>query len=115
MLAESRDFGPDARKHPINDSDQDVLDVDYLFTATGYLHDAHEEILAPTEHLLSLSNRNEKGSNQSKFQVGRDYRVQFDDEKVDGEQAGIWLQGCNESTHGVGPQDNHCNDEKISY
>jgi len=115
MLTELRDFGLDARKRPINDSDQDVLDVDYLFTATGYLHDAHEEILASTEHLLSQPKTEEKGSGQSKFQVGRDYRVQFDDKKVDGEQAGIWLQGCNESTHGVGPQDNHTNEGKISY
>lgn len=34
------------------------------------------------------------------FPVGRDYKILYDDRKVD-EEAGIWLQGCNERTHGV--------------
>jgi L-ornithine N5-oxygenase len=35
-----------------------------------------------------------------RFPVRRDYKVDFDEQKLDG-NAGIWLQGCNEKTHGV--------------
>lgn len=34
------------------------------------------------------------------FPVGRDYKVQYAEGKVE-EGAGVWLQGCNEKTHGV--------------
>jgi hypothetical protein len=32
--------------------------------------------------------------------VQRDYRVNFADKAI-GADAGVWLQGCNEQTHGV--------------
>ena len=82
-----------------NPEKDDVLEVDYLFTATGYTHDAHESILAPLAHLIAL--RSSGKEFQVRFPVGRDYRVSFDEEKVDLENAGIWLLGCNENTHGV--------------
>lgn len=72
---------------------EEVVEVDYVFAATGYRRDAHEEILSELKNLLPSE------SNQ-KFGVKRDYSVVFDKEKVD-RDAGVWLQGCNEGTHGL--------------
>lgn len=71
---------------------KEVLDVDALMVATGYLRDAHEELL---QNVRSLRPAGASGWNPS-----RDYRVSLDGAKV-GAQAGIWLQGCNEQTHGL--------------
>ena len=68
------------------------LMVDAVFVATGYLRNAHEDILEKSKGLLRPG--------QAKFSVRRDYKVDFDQSKVE-EGAGIWLQGCNERTHGV--------------
>jgi L-ornithine N5-oxygenase len=65
---------------------------DYVFTATGYVRNAHENMLSQVSELLP--------QDEAMFKVGRDYRVAFDDRKVD-RSAGVWLQGCNEGTHGV--------------
>lgn len=69
---------------------------DAVFVATGYLRNAHEEMLKDTRELLPSSYQVEGKS----MPVGRDYRVGYDEKKVAG-NAGVWLQGCNESTHGV--------------
>ncbi|KAI9704350.1 MAG: hypothetical protein M1836_007212 [Candelina mexicana] len=69
-----------------------TLDVDAVLVATGYTRNAHEYILERTKQLLP--------SNTSNFGVARDYRINFDEAKVDS-NAGIWLQGCNEETHGL--------------
>jgi L-ornithine N5-oxygenase len=100
-LADSRNFGSDpgaANPHRLED---EFLDVDYVFVATGYTHDAHESILAPVERLVSISDAPQPKSTQARFPVDRDYRLTLNDDQVDRKQAGIWLQGCNESTHGV--------------
>ncbi|KAJ5170684.1 FAD-dependent pyridine nucleotide-disulfide oxidoreductase [Penicillium coprophilum] len=77
----------------VNESERkEVLDVDALMVATGYLRDAHEELL---ENVRSL-----RPAGASGWNPGRDYRVSLDDAKVSA-QAGIWLQGCNERTHGL--------------
>jgi L-ornithine N5-oxygenase len=60
--------------------------------ATGYLRDAHERLL---ENVCSL-----RPAGASAWNPGRDYRVSLDNAKVS-TQAGIWLQGCNEKTHGL--------------
>jgi len=73
------------------DGVMEELEVDYVFTATGYKRDAHEEMLAGITNLLPSS---------GKIAVERNYRVIFGDRKVH-PSAGIWLQGCNEETHGV--------------
>lgn len=78
--------------------DQDVeedLEVDYVFTATGYKRNAHENMLSEIRELLP-----DDLEKEGKFLVARDYRVQWDESKVSPE-AGVWLQGCNEGTHGV--------------
>lgn len=74
---------------------QQELEVDYVFTATGYKRNAHEDMLSEVRDLLNEENRL-----QNNFPVARDYRVCYDEKKVD-EKAGVWLQGCNEGTHGV--------------
>lgn len=77
------------------EEEEEELEVDYVFTATGYLRNAHENMLSEVKNLLPTSAQIE-----GKFRVGRDYRVSFEQGKVD-ENAGVWLQGCNEGTHGV--------------
>lgn len=71
---------------------QEVLELDALMVATGYQRDAHEQLL---EQVRSL-----RPAGQAAWNPGRDYRVTLDDSKVSS-QAGIWLQGCNEQTHGL--------------
>lgn len=77
--------------------EEEVLDVDYVFVATGYRRDAHEEMLSGARDLLA----DEKARKGGRVQVERDYRVCFDTERVETGQCGVWLQGCNEITHGV--------------
>lgn len=79
-----------------NIASEEELDVDYVFTATGYRRIAHEEMLSNLRPLLS-----ESSATSEKLTVSRDYQVQYDEKKIDKKQAGIWLQGCNEATHGV--------------
>lgn len=68
------------------------LHVDLVFVASGYQRDMHEEILRDCRGLLPQSN--------DKFEVERDYSVRFGEGKV-AKDAGVWLQGCNEQTHGL--------------
>lgn len=75
---------------------EEELEVDYIFTATGYRRNAHEEMLSNLKPLLS-----NPSPTSDKLTVSREYRVQYDEGKIDGNKAGIWLQGCNEETHGV--------------
>ncbi|OOQ88860.1 ornithine-N5-oxygenase [Penicillium brasilianum] len=71
---------------------KEVLEVDALMVATGYLRDAHEQLL---EQVCGL-----RPAGQTAWAPGRDYRVALDAAKVSA-GAGIWLQGCNEKTHGL--------------
>lgn len=80
---------------------EEELEVDYLITATGYLRNAHESILAGTRDLLENSTEQENLVSKGLIPAARNYRALYDDAKVDKYRAGIWLQGCNESTHGV--------------
>jgi L-ornithine N5-oxygenase len=74
---------------------EEDLEVDHVFTATGYQRNAHEDMLSETRQLLPPDLEKE-----SNFPVARNYRIQFDETKI-AREAGIWLQGCNEGTHGV--------------
>ena len=74
---------------------QSVLDVDAVIVAVGYKRDIHETMLAPCRSLMPTSARE-----QGKCRVMRDYRVELAGGSV-GNQSGVWLQGCNEDTHGV--------------
>lgn len=68
------------------------MNADVLILATGYVRNAHESILASIEPLLAQKHMG--------WKVQRNYRLELDKSQVDVD-AGIWLQGCNESTHGL--------------
>jgi L-ornithine N5-monooxygenase len=74
---------------------KESLDVDVVVAATGYIRDAHENMLRPAEFL-----RPDQDEREKKWTVSRDYRVMFKAGAVS-DDAGVWLQGCNESTHGL--------------
>ncbi|KAK5109037.1 hypothetical protein LTR62_007585 [Meristemomyces frigidus] len=74
------------------EKEEEVLEVDLLVVATGYLRTTHETLL---ESLNAL-----KPSGSNPWTVRRNYAVEFAQGKVS-PQAGVWLQGCNESTHGL--------------
>ncbi|TQS38492.1 hypothetical protein Golomagni_01002 [Golovinomyces magnicellulatus] len=74
----------------------ETLEVDYVYAATGYQCNAHEEMLADVRPYL----QNDIAEKSNPWAVQRDYRIAFDPEKVVPD-VGIWLQGCNEKTHGL--------------
>lgn len=80
-----------ANKGPV----EETLDVDLVMVASGYERDVHEDILRSVRHLMPGGDEEGK-----RWTVGRDYRVKFENDAVD-EESGIYLQGCNEKTHGV--------------
>lgn len=80
---------------PVAQERHEVVDVDAVFVATGYHRDLHETLLKDARHLLPGGDLRD-----AKWEVRRDYRLHFADKKVS-DDAGVWLQGCCESTHGV--------------
>ncbi|KAF2205601.1 L-ornithine 5-monooxygenase (L-ornithine N(5)-oxygenase) [Delitschia confertaspora ATCC 74209] len=74
---------------------EEVLDVDVVFVATGYKRDFHETLLGDAKNLRSGG---EEANGE--WQVSREYKVQFDKQSVS-DDAGIWLQGCCEKSHGL--------------
>lgn len=75
--------------------EKQILDVDAVFVATGYLRNLHETLLKDARHLMPGGDLKD-----AKWTVGRDYRVNFENKAVS-DDAGVWLQGCCETTHGV--------------
>jgi L-ornithine N5-oxygenase len=71
------------------------LDVDLAIVATGYIRDAHEDMLKEAKLLRPANSASRDG-----WRVGRNYKVKLNDALVS-DSAGLWLQGCNESTHGL--------------
>lgn len=71
------------------------LDVDAVFVATGYHRDLHETLLKDARNLMPGGDLAD-----ARWQVQRDYRIHFEEKKVS-DDAGVWLQGCCESTHGL--------------
>ncbi|KAL2355371.1 L-ornithine 5-monooxygenase (L-ornithine N(5)-oxygenase) [Cryomyces antarcticus] len=74
---------------------EESMDPDLVLVAAGYTRDTHEAILHGARGLMPGGDAEGK-----RWTVGRDYKVQFEEGKVSSD-AGIWLQGCNESTHGL--------------
>lgn len=71
------------------------VDFDVVIVATGYNRSIPQSLLQNTKDLLV------KDSTGSEcWNIGRDYKLQYGEGKV-ASNAGIWLQGCCESTHGV--------------
>ncbi|KAH8695923.1 L-ornithine N5-oxygenase sida [Talaromyces proteolyticus] len=75
-----------------NRRQKEVLEVDALMVATGYTRNTYEELLSKVQNL--------RPTGSIHWGVNRNYSVILDRAKV-GSRAGIWLQGCNESTHGL--------------
>ena len=75
---------------------EETLDVDLIVVASGYIRNAHEEMLKNVRHLMPGGGQNP----EQRWSVGRDYRVETAPGAV-GEDSGLWLQGCNEKTHGL--------------
>ena len=78
--------------HTIDEETPESLVVDAVIVATGYTRDTHKDILKDLAHL----NPNKDGE----WRVGRNYKLKLHSDLVD-EDAGIWLQGSNESSHGI--------------
>ncbi|OCK85810.1 hypothetical protein K432DRAFT_317636 [Lepidopterella palustris CBS 459.81] len=73
----------------------EIMDVDVVFVATGYTRNVHEELLSDARMLMKGGDRE-----GAKWEVARNYKVLFEEGKVS-DEAGVWLQGCCESTHGI--------------
>lgn len=69
--------------------------VDLVIVASGYRRDAHLEMLRNVRNLMPGGDEADKT-----FSVRRDYGVEFAQGAVQ-KDAGVWLQGCNEATHGL--------------
>lgn len=73
----------------------ETLTVDLVVVASGYVRNAHEEMLCGLRDLMP------GGYSEGKsWTVQRDYAVDFEAGAVEPD-AGVWLQGCNEKTHGL--------------
>ena len=81
-----------------NSAPEEYLDVDVVLLASGYRRNAHIDLLKPLQGTFVTESN--KSASTSRPKVERDYRVRFKDGVV-ADDAGIWLQGCNENTHGV--------------
>ncbi len=77
---------------PLCEHSNEDLVVDAVILATGYVRDVHHTMLQECEIINDSSDGN--------WQVGRDYKVELNPGLVE-EDVGIWLQGCNEGTHGL--------------
>ncbi|KAK8252514.1 L-lysine 6-monooxygenase (NADPH-requiring)-domain-containing protein [Phyllosticta capitalensis] len=75
---------------------EEILDVDLVIIAAGYVRNAHERILAGSKWLMPGGGADDK----AKWVIDRNYKVQTEPGKV-APEAGLWLQGCNEMTHGL--------------
>ncbi|KAF2422747.1 L-ornithine N5 oxygenase [Tothia fuscella] len=73
----------------------ETQEYDVVIIATGYTRNSHEDILAPARYLMPGGDDPEK-----KWTVSRDYKVHFQEGLVS-EDAGVFLQGCNEESHGL--------------
>ncbi|EAT90349.1 L-ornithine N(5)-monooxygenase [Parastagonospora nodorum] len=73
----------------------EMMDFDAVFVATGYQRDLHETLLKDARHLMPGGDLKD-----ARWSVSREYKVLFEDRKVS-DDAGVWLQGCNERTHGL--------------
>lgn len=77
---------------PLSGNSTESMSFDALILATGYRRDAHNELLKNCQSI--------NGSPSGVWEPGRDYSLRLDDLQVE-DGAGLWLQGCNEATHGL--------------
>lgn len=97
----------------VDASQDEIIEADLVIAATGYRRDLHVGMLKDAWDLLPKTTPGDvefsKGisgwnvdteQGERKIAVGRDYKVKFAPGAV-AEDAGVWLQGCCEGTHGV--------------
>jgi len=89
--AHADDDGVELVVRDVNCGTKETLRFDAVVVAAGYKRNMHEEILDPVRELTADGEH---------FDVRRDYSVDMNRDKVS-ETAGVWLQGCNESSHGL--------------
>ena len=80
-----------------------TLPLDLLIHATGYTRDTHNTLLSRCQILnanSSPSNGNSNNNGGEPWSINRNYSVKLNHELA-AETLGIYLQGCNESTHGL--------------
>jgi lysine/ornithine N-monooxygenase len=82
-------------------SGQDGFEYDLVILATGYSHDGYEKLLHPVREAAIAGNAG-GALNAGEWSVGKDYKLSVRGLRISS-HAGIWLQGCNEETHGVSP------------
>lgn len=70
----------------------EVIAVDAVILATGYIRDVHKMMLKDCQVI--------NGNDDGEWSADRDYKVQLDRNLVD-DDVQIYLQGCNEKTHGL--------------
>lgn len=69
------------------------LDVDMVIVACGYERNVHEDLMRDLQPLRPEGDA-------AGWKVNRNYAVNFVEGALE-EDRGIWLQGCNEKTHGL--------------
>ncbi|RDA90837.1 hypothetical protein CP533_1559 [Ophiocordyceps camponoti-saundersi (nom. inval.)] len=89
----------------VEQEEDETLDVDLVIAATGYQRNAHVQMLRAVWDMLPKEPAIdgwtvETDDGQRNLAVGRDYGIKFQAGAV-AEDAGIWLQGCCEGTHGL--------------
>lgn len=94
VLSESQTGRMRIRMKNVRSGIEGEEDFDAVIVATGYVRNEHQKIL----NIKNLLKRDSAG--QECWSVGRDYKLQHEEGSV-AANAGIWLQGCNEITHGV--------------
>ncbi|KAI9736682.1 MAG: hypothetical protein M1834_000886 [Cirrosporium novae-zelandiae] len=76
-------------------AEPEKYEFDAVFVACGYIRNVHEDLLRDARGLMLGGDVAD-----NKWQINRNYRVKFQDGVVS-DDAGIYLQGCNEKTHGL--------------
>lgn len=109
VSAQASGDGLQLKTAPIYGGEEETLEVDLVVSATGYRRDAHVEMLRDTWGLLPVVEKEGngegwevegKGGEKRRMGAGRDYGVRFAEGMVQ-KGSGVWLQGCNERSHGV--------------
>ncbi|KAK6857605.1 L-ornithine n5-oxygenase [Apiospora arundinis] len=88
------------RVRSLRDQADIILDVDLIIAATGYQRTSHLNMMEKVAPLLPGQQGKQSKLTDGDVRVGRDYGVEFAPGKV-AKGSGIWLQGCNEKTHGL--------------
>lgn len=71
---------------------KETIGFDVVILATGYRRDAHLDMLQDCRHI--------NGSTDGSWNPGRDYSLKLDRSQIE-DDVKIWLQGCNEASHGL--------------